>query len=398
MNLFKNLSKKTEKNVLKMLTTEYNSVYVWDGNLFESDLVRACIRPYTKAIGKTVAKHIRKTVQADGSIKIDTNPDVYMRFLLSEPNQLMTMQQLLEKTATQLILNNNAFVLIVRDDRGYPCELYPLACTVVETIKSDNKILLRFYFQNGNSSVFDYDDIIHLRSDFYENDIFGTSPATALVSLMENIGSVDKSLKNAIKNSGIVRWLLRYAQSLRKEDLKENVSDFVKNYLDVESDTFGAAGVDGKVADVIRVEPKDYVPNAALTKQLTERLYSFFNTNDKITASTYTEDEWISYYESVIEPVVEQMSAEFTRKLFTRRERGFGNVITFESSNLTFASMSTKLNLVSFVDRGIMTPNEVRAVLNLAPIDGGDRALLRKDTGRLDKDKTGEEQSGDMSN
>lgn len=69
--------------------------------------------------------------------------------------------------------------------------------------------------------------------------------------------------------------------------------------------------------------------------------------------------------------------------MFTRKERGFGNKIIFEGSGLTFASMSTKLNLVTFVDRGIMTPNEVRNYLNLAPIDGGDKALLRKDTGTL---------------
>jgi len=45
--------------------------------------------------------------------------------------------------------------------------------------------------------------------------------------------------------------------------------------------------------------------------------------------------------------------------------------------------MSTKLQLTSFVDRGIMTINEVRQYLNLAPVPGGDVALLRKDTGKL---------------
>ena len=65
----------------------------------------------------------------------------------------------------------------------------------------------------------------------------------------------------------------------------------------------------------------------------------------------------------------------------------------FESSALTFASMKTKLNLVQFVDRGIMTPNEVRGYLNLVPIEGGDSALLRKDTGIFGEDPEG----GDMS-
>ena len=33
---------------------------------------------------------------------------------------------LLEKLATQLALNNNAFLLIVRDENGLPQQLYPI--------------------------------------------------------------------------------------------------------------------------------------------------------------------------------------------------------------------------------------------------------------------------------
>jgi len=40
---------------------------------------------------------------------------------------------------------------------------------------------------------------------------------------------------------------------------------------------------------------------------------------------------------------------------------------------------------VQYVDRGIMNPNEVRAILNLAPREGGDTYVLRKDTGQLGK-------------
>jgi hypothetical protein len=42
--------------------------------------------------------------------------------------------------------------------------------------------------------------------------------------------------------------------------------------------------------------------------------------------------------------------------------------------------MKTKLDLVQFVDRGMMTPNEVRAIMNLAPIEGGDTPIRRLDT------------------
>jgi len=115
-----------------------------------------------------------------------------------------------------------------------------------------------------------------------------------------------------------------------------------------------------------------------------DRLYSFFNTNKAIVQSSFSENEWISYYENCIEPDISQMSAEFTRKLFTRRERGFGNSIIFESSNLQFASMQTKLALQAMVDRGAMTPNEWRETLGLTPIDGGNQPIRRLDTAVVD--------------
>ena len=169
---------------------------------------------------------------------------------------------------------------------------------------------------------------------------------------------------------------------MRPEDLKSNAEEFANNYLSLSSSSLGVAAVDAK-AEAQQITPNDYVPNAAQIDRTTNRIKAFFNTNDKIIASLYSENEWISYYESNIEPVALQMSGEYSRKLFSRRERSFGNEILFESSNLTFASMSTKLQLVQYVDRGIMTPNEVRYYLNLAPYDGGDRHLLRKDTGTV---------------
>lgn len=169
---------------------------------------------------------------------------------------------------------------------------------------------------------------------------------------------------------------------MRPEDLESNARQFAENYMNMSSKAFGVAAVDSK-AEAQQVNPNDYVPNAAQTDRTIQRVYGFFNTNDKIVHSNYDEDEWISYYEAAIEPIICQMANEYTRKLFSRKQRNCGNKIIFESSNLTFASMSTKLQLTSFVDRGIMTINEVRQYLNLAPVPGGDVALLRKDTGKL---------------
>ena len=358
-----------------------NGFYSWNGTVFKSDIVRACIRPQARAIGKLVPQHIRDN-KVDKTFTV--NPEPYIRFLLEEPNPYMSGQVFQEKMATQLELNNNAFALLVRDENGYPVEMYNIPCVSAEALYDKQGLLyLRFTNRNGKTVTYPYSDIIHLRQDVNENDIFGESIRESLLPLMEVVSTTDQGIIKAIKNGGLIRWLLKFNQTLRPEDLKEQTKKFVENFLDVKNNV-GAAGVDAK-ADAKQIDPKDYVPNAAVIDRTTQRIYSFLNTNDKIVQSKFTEDEWNAYYESKIEPIAMQLSNELTRKVFSRRERGFGNKIIYTANNLQYASMSTKLGLQAMVDRGAMTPNEWREVLNLPPVEDGDKPLRRLDTVQVGK-------------
>lgn len=368
---FRNVKRGT---AFRMYTDTGNSFATWNGKVYESDIVRSCIRPYAKAIGKLTAKHVRRF-----NGKVEVNPEPYIRFLLEDPNPFMSGHVMLEKVATQLALNNNAFILIVWDENGFPEQLYPIPAVMAETVYINDVLYLKFLFQNGRSSTFPYSEIIHIRNDFNDNDIFGESPVQALAPLMEIVNTTDQGIVKAIRNSGVIRWLLKFTTPMRAEDLKKNVQEFVDNYLSVSSSTFGAAGVDAK-ADAIRIEPKDYVPNALQMSATLQRIYAFFNTNDKIVNASYTEDEWNSYFEIVIEPVAVQLGDEFSRKIFSRRERGFGNRIYFDAANLQCASLTTKLALQAMVDRGALTPNEWRDTFNLSPVPDGDKPLRRLDT------------------
>lgn len=380
MGLFDRFKNAAVSDRFKMVEDRGNGFYAWDGKLYQSDIVRSCIKPQVKAIGKAVGKHIRASVDAEGHKTLSINPDANMRFLLEEPNPYMTGQMMQEKVANQLVLNGNAFILIIRDAFDIPVELYPIPAESVETkYMDDGQLWLRFWYKNGKHGDFPYTEIIHLRDDFYDNDIFGETPAEALTNLMNCVTTIDQGIVKAVKNSSVIRWLLHFKTPLRPEDLQKNVKEFADNYLSIESNTFGAAGVDSK-ADANRIEPKDYVPNASQTEAIRNRLYSFFGTNDNIVRSDYTEDQWNAYYETRCEPVITQMSNAYTIRLFSRRERGYGNKIVFESANLMFANTATKLNFVSMVDRGALTPNEWRALFNMAPLENGDTPIRRLDT------------------
>ena len=63
------------------------------------------------------------------------------------------------------------------------------------------------------------------------------------------------------------------------------------------------------------------------------------------------------------------MSDVMTRMFFTERERQFGNRFFFTSNRLQYMSNADKLNAITtFADRGLMTRNELREIMNLPPL------------------------------
>lgn len=379
-------------NRFEMVSDVGEGFYSWDGNVYKSDIVRSCIRPKAKAIGKLVAKHIR-----DNANEFKINPDAYLRFILEEPNPLMTGQVMQEKLATQLELNNNAFAYIKRDELGYATEIYPIPCVSIEVVENSvGDVFLKFYFRNGKRMTIPYVDIIHLRKDFNDDDFFGEHPGQALAPLMEIVNTTDQGIVKAIKNSSIIKWILKFKSVLKEEDVDAQVKKFVKNYMSIENQSGGAASSDPRY-DLEQVKPEAFVPDSKQMQETFQRILNFFNTNEKIIQSKYTEDEWNAYYESEIEPLAMQLAGEYTRKLFSRRERGFGNKIIFESSSLQYASMSTKMDLLQMVDRGAMTPNEWRGILSLGPIENGDKPIRRLDTAEVKEGNVITSEGGDKS-
>lgn len=371
-----------------------NNYFSWRGSVYQSDIVRSCIRPKAKAVGKLVGKHLRETIDTEGKKNLTVNPSNSTRFLLEEPNPLMTGQVLQEKLATQLCLNSNAFALILRDNMGSPTAIYPVVPSTVEALYGPaGDLRLKFTLPNNRIYTFAYADVIHLRQDFNDNDIFGTPIAPALAPLLDVVTTTDQGVINAIKNSSVIKWLLKFSNSMRPKDLQDQAQEFAKNFLATESGT-GVAAVDAK-ADATQISPTDYVPNAAQMDRTTKRIFDLFNTNAAIVSSDYTEVQYNAYFDAEIEPVLVQLGCEYSRKLFSRRERVFGNRIVFEASAWDSASVATKLNLQAMVDRGALTPNEWRATFNLAPVPGGDEPIRRLDTATVEDEETKEGGSTD---
>lgn len=359
---------------LRMLNGYAPVFTAFSGDAYDSDVVRSAVDAVARNAAKLKAKHIRRV---NGRVQ-ETGSEIE-RLLSQRPNPHMDAYTFLYKVVTQLYLQNNAFVFIdvdriTRKVRGF----YPLNAATVEFLEYQGGIYAKFNFLGGQSVVLPYEDLIHLRRFFYKNDLYGESSDRALNPTLQLIRTTDEGIANAVKASAFLRGILKFTSILKPEDMKKQRDMFVRDYLDI-TNNGGVAATDAKAEYV----PLNNEPKMVDDKQMAairQKVYNYFGVNEKIIQSSYTEDEWNAFYESTIEPLAIQMSLEFTSKLFTDAERQRGNEIVFEANRLQYASMTTKLNLREMVDRGAMTPNEWRAALNLAPIEGGDQPIRRLDT------------------
>lgn len=362
----------------ELISSSISTFIPFDGNIFNNDIVRSALRPKANAIGKLNPKHVTGIGK---DVKIGKLPPA-----LKRPNPYMSMQDFLMKMTYQREINHNAFAYVKRDFKGQVEELYPIPYSAIDLVEAGGEVYCKFRFMMGKHMTVPYTDLIHLRKDFYKDDFFGEQGIVALQNIMNVIATTDQGIVNAIKNSAIVKWIMMFKSVLKKEDKELQVKEFVKNYLaiDIENGNDGVATSDPRY-ELKQVEDKNYVPSHMQTEKMIQRLYSYFGVNDAIVQNKYDEDQFQAFYESEIEPILIQLSEAFTHAFYTTNQINAGHRILFEASNLAFASTATKLQLVQFVDRAMMSPNEVRRILNLPPIEGGDIMIMRLDTARVNK-------------
>jgi HK97 family phage portal protein len=352
------------------LTSGYTPTFTAFGNdAYYSDVVRATIHAIATHGAKLKPKHIRRV---NGQVQ---QMDSTIETLLSiRPNPYMNSFDFLYKVITQLYLKNNAFILIQAN--GFEVDgFYPINSNQVELFEVKDELYVKFKFQNGKEITVPYSQVIHLRRFFNENDIYGESNS-ALLPTLELLHTTSEGISNAVKSSAHLRGILKFTTAMLKpEDMKKQVDDFVTQYMSINNNG-GIAGIDSK-ADYQELKSNPILVNAEQMTAIEEKVFKYFNVNKKIVMSESTEEEFDAFYETVIEPISLQLSLEFTSKLFTDRERGFGNEIIFEANRLAFLSTKTKLTMIQqLIPLGLISINEAREILNLTPVEDGDKRLV----------------------
>lgn len=346
----------------------YKSVFGLFGNdIYASDDVRTAIRALSEHTSKANPRCTDKRIE---------------RLLQLNPNKYMNGKDFLAKVRNILEVKNTAFVYIERDDTNKVIGFYPVPYQNFTALEYKNGLFIQFEFEGNavNNLVIPWEDLAVLRKDFLKSDISGEDNRP-LFRPLEVVNTMDKGLENAVKSTANLRGIIKSTKAmLSPDDIRKQKEQFVADYLNINNEG-GIASLDA-TQEFKEINLKPTTASAEEQDTYRERIYRYFGVNEKIIKSSYSESEYDSFYESRIEPVLVALSLEFTRKIFTDREISFGAEVWYESNRLQFASAKTKISMVALVDRGLMTPNEYRALFNMAPYDGGDEFVLRLDTSK----------------
>jgi HK97 family phage portal protein len=279
-------------------------------------------------------------------------------------------------------VQNNLFILIMRDDpknRTRATGFYPVPYTSLEALESPSgNLFIQFRLPNSKQLIASWDDLCVIRKDYCKSDIAGEDN-TPILETLELISTSNQSISNSVKATANLRGIIKSTKSMMDPaDVKAMKDQFVEDYMNIQNEG-GIAALDNTM-EFKELNLKPETTTWTQMREFRENCYRYFGVNDAILMSQQTPEEMQAFYEAKIEPFLIALSLEMTGKVYTERELGYGNEIIFEASTIQFMSTSEKLALQAMVDRGALTPNEWRAVLNLAPIEGGDEPIRRLDT------------------
>ena len=350
----------------KLLNGWSNDYVPFDGEAYDNATGRNCIDTIARHAGKLHPRHI---VRKNGNIV--KNADSKLQYLLStRPNWLMTASEFIEKIVAQYYCYNNLFVYIQRDMNGNVEALWPLNFNNLELFEDKKgNLYCRFTFGTGEQATVPYEEMIHIRRHFNRDDVFGDPEGKILREDINLLKAVKTAVINVVKNFHKLRGIIQWTGTVRPEDQESMWRKFVDSFAGP-SNGSGIGSLDNR-GKFQQLTTDTQTFESGQMNFARDNLYKYFGVSEEIVSGKFKEEEYQAFYESVIAPIAIKLSQEFTEKIFTPKERGFGNEIVFEGNRLAYMSTASKVKIAeAMIPAGAIKRNEIRELFGYAGLPG----------------------------
>lgn len=342
-------------------------------NIYASDVVQQAVKCIVDEMKKLNPTHIR--YKGNDPVPVAGN----VQTILNNPNPLMTTSEFLEKTMWLLLLNYNAFILptyyIYTDADGkekkYYTGLYPLKPTQVTFIEdASGRLFTKMTFENNFETTIPYDDLIHIRYNYSVNEYMGGDETgqpdhRPLLDTLQLNQTLLEGIAKAMKASYAINGVVKYNSMLDDGKTEKAIKELETKLKNSES---GFLPLDLK-SEFTPLERKTELVDEPTLKFIDEKILRNWGVPLAILTGDYTKTQYEAFYQKTLEPLIISISQAFTKKLFTDRERSFGNVIKLYPKDLIFMTVDQTLEMVNMLSNtGALYENEKRVAFGLRPL------------------------------
>ena len=353
-------------NGLLPLFTQYGT------NIYASDVVQQAIKCIVDELKKLNPLHIRQ--KGNDPIPVKGN----IQDILDCPNELMTTSEFVEKVMWMLMLNYNAFIIptFIRwfdegEERRRYEALYPINPIQVDFIEdASGTLYVKFWFRNGTSTVYPYNDVIHLKYSYSVNDYmggneFGQPDQAAILQTIDLNKKLLEGVAKAMNASYSINGVVKYNTMMDEEKMKKAIAELERHLANGES---GFLPIDLK-ADVQPFQRQIELVDSDTLEFIDGKILRNWGVPLPILRGDYTTEQYNAFYQKCLEPIVISFSQALTKKLFTRREIAFGNKIKLYPKELLFLSTAQTIEMIKELSpTGALFENEKRSALGMMPL------------------------------
>lgn len=350
------------------LLTGYTPVFTsWDGQLYESELVRAAIDARSRHISKL-------EVRIDGSAQLPLQTKLKKR-----PNEFQTWSQFLYRLNTILDMKNTAFIIPTYNKFMEMNGITTVHAPRWELLDVNGVPWVRFYFDHGRYTAEELSRIGIMTKFQYKSDFFGESN-TALAHTMQLINLQDQGIEEAVKNGATYRFMARVNNFTKAEDLAKERQRFNTENFGQSANGGGIVLFPNTYTDIQQVKATSYTVDAEQRELIQKNVFNYYGVNEKVLQNTAMGDELDAFFNGAIEPFSIQLSDVLTKMLFTMNEQAHGSAVYATANRLQYMPIAQKIAMAQQLgDRGMILIDEARALFNYPPLpdNEGKQAPIR---------------------
>ena len=346
-----------------MLTTYTPHFRRFNGKLYEMDAVRSAIDAF--------ARHCSKL-----EIKIDGAAQPKLQTILKKrPNEISTWSQFMYRTATILEMQNTAVIVPLFNRSLEVTGLWPVLpsrCRILQDTKGEYWI--EYEFSDKTKGAVELRKAGILTKMQYEDDLFGASNI-ALDDVLDLAEVQRQGIKEGVKSSATFRFIARATNWKDPEDLATEQKNFSVRNMAIDKNGFLL--FPNTYDSIQAVQSKPYLVSAEDQNYIKTVVHDYFGVNDDVVQGKASGPQLDAFFDGKIEPFAIQLEQVLTRMLFTDTEQGYGAKVHVTANRLQYMSTGDKINFIATLgDRGFITINEGRELLNYTPLPEGQGDLI----------------------